>query len=335
MTISAVIPTCNRRRSLLQTLGALQASAYPLLEIIILDAGEEKLTDADLHAFPALDIRYYSSLPGSVCMQRNAGIRLAEGELVFLCDDDIEITEDYLQQLVQHMQLHPACGAVSGLVLQQEQGNWVSAYPLVSARQLIRHFVFGTGIWGPVQVTSNVWPVAYIKKYYQRKGNHLSRAGWPVITNFEGGHVLTPTFGLGAALLRRSWLLQCPYDEVLDPHGIGDHYGVAVSLPAPVHLLPAAKVFHHREQQNRLQRPLQYYRRVLALDHFRKKIRRDQRPIKFWLLWSLAGNFSGFCIVGDWQMLRPSWKAFRLILFNRNPYRLAAKAGRTIIQAFY
>jgi len=333
MTISVVIPTCNRRSSLLQTLRALEASHYPLLELIILDAGEELLRDADLHAFPGLNIRYYSSMPASVCMQRNAGVRMAGGELVFLCDDDIEAPADYLQKLVEHMQSHPECGAVSGMVLQQEQGSWVGAYPLVSARQLIRHFVFGTSIWGPVQVKSNAWPVRQLKKYYREKGNHLTRAGWPVLTQFEGTYVQTPTFGLGAALLRRSWLLQCPYDEVLDPHGIGDHYGVAVSLPAPVHVLPAAKVFHHREQQNRLQRPLQYYRRALALDHFRKNMKGPQRPAKFWLLWSLAGNFSGFCLVGDWQMLRPSWKAFRLILLNRNPYRLAAKAGRKRVQA--
>lgn len=331
MTISAVIPTCNRRQSLLKTLQALNASGYPLHEVIIADAGNEPLCADELNTFSALDIHYFHCDIAAVCIQRNAAIKLATGDFIFLCDDDVETPADYLQQLVEHRKRYPDCGAMSGLVLQQQDGEWVSDYPLRSASQLLHHYVFGTSIWGPVEVNRNGWPFRRIKKSFSRKGNHLSKAGWPVITQMRGEYFTVPSFGLGAALIRRSWLLEHGYDEVLDPHGIGDHYGVAVQLPVPVHVLPTAFVYHHQEKINRLMRPLQYYRRVLALDYFRRKRLSALHSRKHWLLWSLTGNFLGFCLVKDWQMLRPSLKAIRLILFNRNPYMRAAAAGQKTI----
>jgi glycosyltransferase involved in cell wall biosynthesis len=48
-----------------------------------------------------LPIQYILS-EKSVCIQRNIGIRKAETPWVFLCDDDVEVPPDYLQQLVAH-----------------------------------------------------------------------------------------------------------------------------------------------------------------------------------------------------------------------------------------
>jgi hypothetical protein len=64
-----------------------------------------------------------------------------------------------------------------------------------------------------------------------RKGNHISKAGWPVISDFSGDYFKTPLYSLGASLVRRDWLLRSPFDEVLDRHGIGEHYGVIAGFP--------------------------------------------------------------------------------------------------------
>src|SRR6185295_17891110 len=94
-------------------------------------------------------------------------------------------------------------------------------------------------------------------------------AGWPVITDFSGDFFITPVYGLGASVVGREWLLLSPYEELLDRHGIGDNYGVAMSFPVTgIHVLNNAFVYHHQEPANRLQRPLQYLRRVFALDYF-------------------------------------------------------------------
>ena len=86
---------------------------------------------------------------------------------------------------------------------------------------------------------------------------------------FSGEYFITPLYSLGAALIPKSWLIKSPFDEFLDPHGIGEHYGVIAGFPSQkIHVLNNAFVYHHHEEANRLQKSLQYYRRVLALDYY-------------------------------------------------------------------
>ena len=133
INISVVIPTCNRKTRLLSLLKNLDESLYPLKEIIIVDSGEERLEPAEYKAFSKLNIIYTDS-EKSVCIQRNKGIALVKSPWVFLCDDDIEVPRDYLQELTDHIKKHKEAVAVSGLVFQQEKTKWVAKYPVTSTR---------------------------------------------------------------------------------------------------------------------------------------------------------------------------------------------------------
>ncbi|HEY0273370.1 MAG TPA: glycosyltransferase family A protein, partial [Chitinophaga sp.] len=186
-----VIPTYNRKQHLAALLGNLQRSTYPVAEVIVVDAGSDSLTDADYALFPGLNIRRLWSVP-SVCVQRNTGIQAARAAWIFLCDDDIEVPENYLQLISAYVQQHPACGAVSGLVLQREQGTWTAFYPVRSAKELLLKYIFGLSIWGDIRCTSGNLLVRRIQKYYARKGNHIARSGWPVITDCSGDHFTVP-----------------------------------------------------------------------------------------------------------------------------------------------
>lgn len=332
MDISIVIPTCNRKQRLLLLLRGLQQSVYPLREIIVVDAGEDRLTVAELDTFTHLPIHYLVS-EKSVCIQRNKGIQAARGEWIFLCDDDIEVPADYLHLIAQHVAVHPSAGAVSGQVLQQHQGAWTASYAIQSPRALLFHYIFQLSIWGEIRCTGKNPFMRRVLQYYQRKGNHITRAGWPVITDFRGDYFITPVYGLGAAVVRRSWLLQSPYEEVLDRHGIGDNYGVNLGFPVPgVHVLNKAFVYHHHAPENRLQRPLQYYRRILALHYF-TRTRQELRSVKKgWLLWSLAGNLLGFVRRGDWYMIHAAVKTAWRIAWEQNPYTRAAKNNQKVVE---
>lgn len=331
MLISVVIPTFNRKPGLLALLDNLDHSVYPLLEVIIVDAGQDRLIPADYAPFTHLKILYITSEP-SVCVQRNIGIQKASAPWIFLCDDDIEMPAGYLQQLMDHTQSHPEAGAVSGLVLQKTNGEWQSDYPQRSASGLVWTFVFQLGIWGEIRCPDN--PLTRkIKQYYQRRGNHISKAGWPVLTDLSGAWFTTPLYGLGASLVKKDWLLQASYDEVLDRHGIGDNYGVAMGFPSTgIHVLNEAFVYHHQEPSNRLQRPLQYYRRTLALDYFLRTQQRLQHIKNRWLLWSLTGNFLAFAMVRDRGMRRAAWQSIRTIAGGHNPYEEGARNRRRIIE---
>ena len=333
MQISVVIPTCNRPQRLLLLLENLDNSSYPLVEVIIVDSGEEKLASGDYERFKNLSILYLTS-EKSVCVQRNIGIKTAKCEWVFICDDDIEMPPQYLRKIADHVAIHREAGAVSGLVLQKEKNEWRGSYPVTSALRLTWKFIFQMSIWGEINCKKNLI-TEHIKKFYHRKGNHISRAGWPVITNFTGEYFVTPVFGLGASVVKKEWLMHSLYDEVLDRHGIGDNYGVAINFPGAIHVIPNAFVFHHQESTNRLYRPLQYFRRVLALDYFVTINRKLHFVKKTWLLWSLIGNLIEFLFVRDKLMIRPAVKSILKIISGKNPYLQAAKENRRITEPVF
>ena len=332
MEISVVIATRNRKSRLISLLANLNQSTYPIHEVIIMDSSDEKMQPSE-YLFPGkLNIIYLTS-ESSVCIQRNAGIQRAAAPWIFICDDDIEVPNDYLQKLADHITVHPESGAVSGIVLQQEHGEWKGNYPLKSGKELIFKYIFQLGIWGAIDCKENNFIIKKIKKYYAWKGNHITKGGWPVITHFTGEYFTVPAYGLGASLIRKEWLLSAPYDEVLDRHGIGDHYGVAMEFPdIGIHVISNAFVYHHHEPVNRLQKPLQYYRRVLALDYFVRTKKNLQHISRLWILWSLLGNAIVYFFAGDALMIGPALKTFWRILMGNNPYYAASKRAEKVVE---
>jgi glycosyltransferase involved in cell wall biosynthesis len=332
MQISAVIPTCDRKGRLLSLLRFLDRSTYPLAEVIVVDSGNEKLLPAEHSSFTNLNIQYVRA-ERSVCIQRNTGIRMARSPWILLCDDDIEIANDYLQNLVNHIISHPECGAVTGTWLEKQKEEWKATHPVSSSRDLLWRYLFKLGIWGEIACKSNTWPIGSIKKYYQQQGNHISKAGWPVNTDFGSVIVKCPVYSLGSSLVKKEWLLHSPYDEVLDAHGIGDNYGVVIGFPVPgLDVLTNTFVYHQHEQANRLKKSLQYYRRILALDYFIRTRKELHTAKKRWLVWSLTGNLLQFVFSGNGIMARATWKAIWRISCNRNPYFFAAKTGEKVIE---
>lgn len=306
---------------MLSLLHNLNGSTLHVKEVIIVDGGGDRVTKDDVLIFKHLEIRIlYSPLP-SVCIQRNMGIRAALSSWIFLCDDDMEVPGDYLIKIEEYCMAHPEAEAISGLVLQQTENSWRSSYPVESSKELFLKYIFGMGIWGEIKCPSGNYLIRRIQAYYRKKGNHIAPSGWPVITDLSESCFTVPVFGLGASVIHKKLLLKAPYDESLDRHGIGDHYGVAADFsPALIHVLKNAWVYHHHEPANRLQQPLQYYRRTLALDYFVQVKKQLSFVKRRRLLWSLLGNMMLYLAQGDRLMCRAAWKSLWRITLNKNPY---------------
>ena len=320
MKISVVIPTCNRRARLLSLLGDLSRSIHPLLEVLIVDSSDDKLGPDELARFPDLRVRYFESAK-SVCAQRNRGVREAKGDWIFLCDDDVEVPTDYLSKLAAHLETVPAAGAASGFFLERRDGHWESQQPVTSARSLLWRYLFQLSVWGEIQTRGPA--IDWIVERYRRRGNHISRAGWPVTTEFSGPFFRTPVFTLGASLVKREWLLRSPYDERLDAHGFGDNYGVAIGFPSEgIHIVTSAFVRHHREDANRLPQAVAYGRRTLALHYF-IETRPELAHVKSsFLLWSLVGQFGFHALKNNRPMAREAWATLWTIALGKNPLLL-------------
>lgn len=325
MKISVVIPTRNRIESLSILVRSLEKSTYPITELIIVDASDNPIKRNFLQEFKDANfcIRYFISEP-SVCKQRNLGISRAISDWVFICDDDIEIQPDYLEKLVKHQNSHPDLGVVCGRVLQLQNGQWLDKYNLNSKKELIFKFIFQLGIWGNINIKTNDFLIRRILRYYKLKGNHISKAGWPVLISFGDEYFDTPIFGLGASLIRKQWLLNNPFDENLDNYGIGDNYELSLKLtPSGIRVVNSASVYHHKSDQNRQKEPTVYYKRVLALDYIIKLEKNNPQLLhvrKLWLIWSLMGNLLLWLRQNNLEMVRCSFKIIRSVIFLSNPY---------------
>lgn len=331
MKVSAVVPTRNRPESLIRTVRALVAQSQALEEILIVDSSDEPLDTRLIPDSRATPVRYLTS-PASVCLQRNIGIRAAQGDYVFLCDDDVEPPADYVELLSNYIADSDAV-AVTGLCLQKsEDGRWVFEYPVRTFRRLVRYYLFQQSIWGSIDQVRTNWltrPIAHhIQRRYRMRGNSVTRAGWPVLTQFDGDVIRTRIYALGASIIKKTCFDSNLFDETLDPHGIGDNYGVALNLPEKIHVIRKAFYHHHAATENRLATELATFRRMLALHYFLSI--RSNRSARIWLMWSLLGRLLA-CLMGDRRDARGTARAMSLILTRRNPYLIARASGRKFV----
>jgi glycosyltransferase involved in cell wall biosynthesis len=326
VNVSVVVPTRNRRNRLLALLGNLERSTHPIVDVVVVDSSDEPLAETDCARFPGLRLEYVATKVRSVCAQRNAGIRRAQGSWVFLCDDDMEVPSNYLARIADHVLAHPEAGAVSGLVLEEQGGRWRSEHPVTSRLGLLWRYVFQLGVWGPIEVRGPI--VDLIAERYRRRGNHISCAGWPVLVDFSGEYFRTPLYTLGASVVRKHWLLGSPYDERLDPHGLGDNYGVAIGFPREgIHILTGLAVLHHKEQSNRLHDDEAYARRLLALHYFIKSRAELTYTSEGAFIWSLFGQVAFHAMTGNRRFTRAAWATLRTVLRGKNPYLAPHGAG--------
>lgn len=320
MEVSVVIPTCNRRERLLSLLGDLSRSTHPVREVWIVDSSDERLRSGDYANFAFAPVHYVASELRSVCVQRNVGIRRADTAWVFLCDDDVEVPSDYLSTLAEHVDAHPEAGAVTGLWLEKDASEWKSEFPVTSSSALLWRYLFQLGIWGQIRARGPLIDV--IANRYRRRGNHISRAGFPVLVDFSEPYFRTPIYSLGASVVRKDWLLSSPYDERLDPHGMGDNYGVALGFPKEgIHVVTAASVRHHKEPTNRLLDREAYARRLMALHYFIRSHdglgRMNVHERVF--LWSLLGQVIFHTGIGNRDFAVAAASTLSAIVRGRNP----------------
>ncbi len=326
--------------SLFKTLESIDYQTMLPKEVIIIDSSDdvEYLEGIDKR-FPRLNFKVLHSEP-SVCIQRNIGIREASSYYIFLCDDDIDPEKSYISTLVGFLESNPDEGAVSGLIVQKEaDGKWYSQYPFKYLSQLLGAFVFQHSVWGRLDKIKLKWyqKLIYSRLYsfYNRNKNQLSYAGWPVVTSLDEEINKAAVYGLGASIIKKSWLLNDPYDETLDPSGIGDNYGVCMSFPKkmPINIIKNSRAYHNKIGINRLPSHISFYRRTLALHYFISKS--SKKRILVFFYWSIIGHILIFLFKRNLNFLTASIRVFRLTITKKNPYVIASKKGKRVVTPVY
>lgn len=321
--VSVIIPTRNRKESLFKTLAALSKQKAAIHEVIVVDSSDTPIDSSELKSKFEFNSFCLLQTEASVCAQRNKGICRATGDFVFLLDDDISVDGNYIGLGLAFFESHPAALVVSGLVVEKnESGSWESMSQEISFLKLAWIFVFQLSIWTDLGETKktmfNAPVLKWIQRYYKRRGNGVSKGGWPVLSHFSKPVLRSQIYYLGASITRRNWLVDNLYTEKLDQHGIGDNYGIAIKLlpEQGVFIMTDTCAYHHKIADNRLAATEAYYKRVLALDYFSTLQGSASRS---WLVWSLFGNLLHACLHLQMDRAIKNCKLIGILFMNRNP----------------
>lgn len=142
--LSVIVPTKNRPALLLDAVRSMLAQTLSAAELIVVDQSASdgvRPAIADLIAAqppasrPALHYVWDPSINGAAAA-RNAGLEIAQGDLVAFWDDDVLAERDVLARLVAHYQRSPRLSGIAPVI---------TNYAPPSRLGRILHGVFGLG----------------------------------------------------------------------------------------------------------------------------------------------------------------------------------------------
>jgi glycosyltransferase involved in cell wall biosynthesis len=119
-TLSCIIPTFNRRHTLVRTVEMLLDQTCPAKDIVIVDQSTEippEVASRLRHWHGEGYIQWVRQEEPNASMARNRGVLESTGEVVIFLDDDIEVKPDYLASIARAFS-DPQIQALSGQVLE-------------------------------------------------------------------------------------------------------------------------------------------------------------------------------------------------------------------------
>src|SRR5512142_1632994 len=101
--VTILIITWNRKNDVLETVQSIYDQSYQNFEIIVVDNGSNDGTvNALCDAYPGVKIVPLAQNMG-VSAGRNAGIVVAQGEIIFCLDSDASLGRNSLKNMVQKL----------------------------------------------------------------------------------------------------------------------------------------------------------------------------------------------------------------------------------------
>jgi GT2 family glycosyltransferase len=115
--ITILIITWNRKGDILETVQSIYEQAYQNFEIIVVDNGSNDGTvDALSNTYPSVKIIPLDRNMG-VSVGRNAGISIAQGEIILCLDSDASPGHETLNNLVRKFHAEPTVGVINSKIV--------------------------------------------------------------------------------------------------------------------------------------------------------------------------------------------------------------------------
>lgn len=117
-TVSVIIPTAGRRQCLPKCIASLRRQTYRPVELVVV-VGPSKDGSHD-YVSGLTDVKVTQVDRLNASLARNAGMRLASGDIFAFIDDDAVASPTWLEELVAVFEAEgPTCGGVAGLVVNE------------------------------------------------------------------------------------------------------------------------------------------------------------------------------------------------------------------------
>ena len=228
LSYSVVICTLERRDDLLRCIDSwLRQDPLPLAIVVVHGGGSEDM-EQHLQALiggTGVALRYLHMSP-SLVRQRNAGIRLAEGDVVFFADDDAVYSRGYAAAVLAVYQADRE-GAVGGV-----QGTIANPGKPVATRSRLANIFLLTRLNGNGTLQASAWPAFCAAR------SELAR-----VEVFSGP----------AMSFRREVLAEFQFDETLAVYYTGDDFEMAYRVSRKYQLFQThgAQLMHYLSPQGR------------------------------------------------------------------------------------
>src|SRR5689334_19004767 len=136
--VSAIVPVHNGESTMARCLAALSQAPAGLLEVIVVD---DRSTDATASIAATCGARVIANPDGrGPAAARNAGARVARGDILLFVDADVEVQATTVGRFVEHFDRHPEVAAAFGSYDDDPaHPNFASQY-----RNLLHHFIHQT-----------------------------------------------------------------------------------------------------------------------------------------------------------------------------------------------
>lgn len=130
LNISVVVVTFNRAEMLKEILSSLAEQIRCPDEVIIVDNNSTDNTKEIVDSFRgSINIIYVLERGVSIASARNAGVKMASGDIVAFTDDDCVADKEWLYYLEMNFLRDPSIGMVGGEILPYKiQGNIIEEY---------------------------------------------------------------------------------------------------------------------------------------------------------------------------------------------------------------
>lgn len=221
--VSVIIATCNRAQDLIETLESFRKARRDLAEVIIVDQSDGDEAEKAIASFREKKIRYMHSSVRSLTHARNLGVKHVSKQtsLVLFIDDDVTLSEDYFDNILNAFNENPGALGVGGYYV--SPGANVSKFENV----LRRIFCIEHRAPNDARVMSAYGAV------YPSRIDETIKAQWLVGFNMA---------------YKRDVFKRHLFDEKLERYALGEDfdfsYRVFLDSPGSLYLTPHATLVH-------------------------------------------------------------------------------------------